>query len=224
MWEPCLILRNTALCRDEIKFYCSDFSSDFWSITGQSTLFSLVESLRDVKLVKQSHRFCFPSEKRTTFRVEGNAESLCICLSLESHCCFSVYPTQCIPTHLLPLPLQLPCGRWAMGCHGIFGWRFFDRRGDGNLHGRRSDRSCVPWGKANSQSDLSRTYLELPYLCISGFCIWWDLSLGTVEVGEISCTLPSSFYDNLSWDFYHHSFFFKGNYILKESLYIYTYI
>ena len=58
----------------------SDFSSIFWGFTGQSALFSPVESLRDVKLVKWSDRFCFSSEKRTLdpFRVEGNAESPCI--------------------------------------------------------------------------------------------------------------------------------------------------
>lgn len=46
-----------------LHFQPSDFSSDFWSITGQSTLFSLVESLRDVKLVNHPIDSAFLQKK-----------------------------------------------------------------------------------------------------------------------------------------------------------------
>lgn len=80
VWESCLILGSTTLCCDEILLYLqpSDCSSVFWGFTEQCALISPGESLRDVKLVILSHRFCFSLEKRTldSSRTEGNAESL----------------------------------------------------------------------------------------------------------------------------------------------------
>jgi len=46
------------------------------------------------------------------------------------------------------LPFQLPCRRRALGSHGVLGRRLPNRCRYGDLHGRRTDCSCVPRGKA----------------------------------------------------------------------------
>lgn len=154
----------------------SGLSSAIWGFTEQSALFSPGESLRDnqvsisvpqiLLLPRIKNPRLFQSCWRCTFTL--------YMLSLWNPV---LWLNVLCPSYPLSVLLQLPRGRWAVGCHGILGWRFFDRCGDRNLHGWRPDCSCLPWGKASGQPALSRKWPS--YQCPSKFCNWWDFSLRT---------------------------------------------